>query len=482
MTEIAQTHVVDETARQEWARGWPIVVSALIGIALCLSPLPYWALIVIGPELGKEFGWTREVITGGFLYMTAGVLVGAPVAGQLVDRLGARKVLLPATVALAFGTMSFAFMTPNPVVFYTIFFFTAFLGAGTLPITWSKAIVNNFNKNRGLALGIALTGTGLYGFLAPTYIQAFINNFGWRWAYIAVGVLPLILSLPLAFYLFRDEKEEKALAMSNQTSPWLPTFMMGSGLALVLLLSMTVVITVKGPSWVIALMLVFLATYLIYVYLTDKDKTLTTGDLPGFTLRQTFSDYRFWIMFISFMTLGAVISGIIANSKFILLDKGYTDATATGFFTGAGLIGLSVLGGRLLGGWLVDYVWAPLIGFIFMSVPAIGCLILMQDHSIAINAVALILIGVAAGVEFDLMAYFTSRYFGMKAYGRIYGIVYAGYGLGAGTSPIIFNILRGNDADYAGVLSYAIFGFLIGAVLLLFMGRYRDFGDTPQAH
>lgn len=481
MTEIAQTQVVEETAAQEWARGWPIVLSALIGIALCLSPLPYWALIVIGPELGKEFGWTREIITGGFLYMTAGVLVGAPVAGQLVDRLGARTVLLPATVALAIGTMSFAFMTPNPVVFYTIFFFTAFFGAGTLPITWSKAIVNNFDKNRGLALGIALTGTGLYGFLAPTYIQTFINNFGWRWAYVAVGILPVVLSLPLAFYLFRDEKEEKALDDANQSRSWARTFMIGSGLALLLLLSMTTVITTKGPAWVIVLMLAFLAAYLIYVYLSEKDKISAT-DLPGLTLQQTFSDYRFWVIFFSFMILGAVISGIIANSKFILLDKGYTDATATGFFTGAGLIGLSVLGGRLLGGWLVDFVWAPLIGFIFMSVPAVGCLILMQDYGIAVNAIALILVGVAAGVEFDLMAYFTSRYFGMKSYGRIYGIIYAGFGLGSGTSPIIFNILRGSDPDYSSVLSYAIFGFLLGATMLLFLGKYRDFGDAGNLH
>ena len=475
MAEKIQAEIVRESAKDEWTRGWPIVMSALIGIALCLSPLPYWALIIIGPELGKEFGWSREIITAGFLYMTAGVLVGAPVAGQLVDRLGARKVLLPAIVALSIGTMGFAFMTPNPVVFYTIFFVTAFLGSGTLPITWSKAIVNNFDRHRGLALGIALTGTGLYGFLAPTYIQAFIDNFGWRWAYVAVGILPILFSLPLAYRLFRDDKEEKALAISKQSVLWRKTFSIGAALALLLLVAMTWTITAKGPVWVIGLMLVFLAAYMIYVYTESKGNNDTKNDMPGLTLRQSFKDYRFWIIFFSFLILGAVISGIIANSKFILLDKGYSDVTATGFFTGAGLIGLSVLGGRLLGGWLVDFVWAPLIGFIFLSVPALGCLILMQDYGVGINAIALILVGVAAGVEFDLMAYFTSRYFGMKAYGRIYGIIYAGFGLGSGTSPIVFNILRGDDADYSNVLSYAIIGFLFGATLLLFLGRYRNF-------
>ena len=475
MTEITQSEAIQDNAAGEWARGWPIVLSALIGIALCLSPLPYWALIVIGPELGKEFGWSRQVITGGFLYMTAGVLIGAPVAGQLVDRLGARKVLLPAIIALAFGTMSFALMTPNPVVFYTIFFVTAFLGAGTLPITWSKAIVNNFNHHRGLALGVALTGTGIYGFLAPTYVQTFINHFGWRWAYVAVGILPIIFSLPLAFYLFRDKKEEKALVAAAQTSSWPRMFGIGSILAVALFVTMTWTLTRLGAVHVIGLLLIFLALYLIYAFLTSKTKTPSLDDLPGISFRQAFFDYRFWVMFFSFMILGAVISGIIANSKNILLDKGYTDSLSTGFFTGVGLIGLSVLGGRLLGGWLVDFIWAPLVSFVFMTVPIFGCIILMGDHSVAVNAIALILVGVAAGVEFDMMAYFTSRYFGMRSYGLLYGLIYAGYGLGAGTSPILFNILRGTDTDYSSVLLYASIGFFIGAVMLLFMGRYRNF-------
>jgi len=82
-----------QTVQGEWAKGWPIVFSSLIGVALCLSPLPYWALIVIGQELVDEFGWTRSITSAGFLFMTAGVLVGAPVVGRLVDRYGARKVV-----------------------------------------------------------------------------------------------------------------------------------------------------------------------------------------------------------------------------------------------------------------------------------------------------------------------------------------------------------------------------------------------------
>ena len=477
MNDVSQTATQTQS---EWGRGWPIVFSSLVGIALCLSPLPYWALIVIGSELAAEFGWSRATITAGFLYMTAGVLVGAPLAGQLVDRFGSRRVLLPSIVALSVGTCLFSQMTANPAVFYGIFFFTAFLGAGTLPITWSKAIVNNFDRYRGLALGIALTGTGLYGFLAPTYIQSFIDNFGWRWAYISVGVLPMLLSFPLAFFLFRDRKEEAALKSIVKGTDTKKIFLISSLVAVVLFFTMTYAIKTYGPVSVIILMSVFLAAYVFYVYRRDKTETENVANLPGLSLREALHDYRFWVIFFAFMLLGAVVSGIIANSKFILEDKGYSAAAATGYFTGAGLIGLSTLCGRLIGGWLVDHVWAPLVAFIFMSLPAIGCYILIQDQSMAVNALALILVGLAAGVEFDLMAYFTSRYFGMKAYGRIYGIVYAAFGMGSGTSPVIFNLIRGDDTDYSRVLFYAAIGFVFGAVILLSLGRYRNF-DADQS-
>ena len=462
---------IKQTAKNEWAKGWPIVLASLVGIMLCLSPLPYWALAVIGEELGKEFGWDRPTITAGFLYMTAGVLVSAPIAGLLVDKIGARKVLLPSIIALGLGTMSFALMTSDPRVFYLIFFITAVFGTGTLPITWTKAIVNNFDRYRGLALGIALTGTGLYGFVATPSIQFMIDHFGWRAAYVSVGALPILLSLPIAYILFKDEKEEARLKTSDSNGVR-RLLIMGLGFAIALFVSMQLVTTVAGFVGVMALMVTFLIAYLILVYLrSDAGNT----EVLGLTIRQTMMNYRFWVILFAFLLLGAVVSGIIANSKYILLDKGYSPQDATHLFIGAGVIGLSTLTGRILGGWLVDHFWAPMIAFIFMSLPAFGCFIFAWDMGIGMNVLALVLVGLAAGVEFDLMAYFVSRYFGMKSYALIYGLIYAAFGLGSGTSPIIFNILRGDDADYSNVLKLVAIGFIIGAALLLTLGKYRDF-------
>lgn len=482
MTEVTQTGLSAD-GRGEWAKGWPIVLSALVGIALCLSPLPYWALIVIGNSLTAEFGWSREQWTSGLLFMTAGVLAGAPIVGLLTDRFGARKVLLPSIIFLGAGVALFSRMTEDIRVFYTIFYFTAVLGSGTLPITWSKSIVNNFDRYRGLALGIALTGTGLYGFLAPGMIGAIIESSGWRTAYIGVGLMPVLLSFPLAFIFFKDKKEEKALAAKTEKdTSFMRTLLFQIFIVFALYFCMITVTLSKGPIWVFGMMLLFLAGLMMASYFSGRAEDPDAASLPGLTLRQAFKDYRFWILIVSFLVLGAAASGIIVNTVNILMDKGYELSSATSRLTGVGLIGLSVIVGRLLGGFLVDYVWAPLIGFVFMGVPAIGCWILMGDAGIAMNAVAIILVGIAAGVEFDLMAYYVSRYLGMRAYGRIYSFLYVAFGIGSGTSPAIFNTLRGEAVNYNQSLTVAMLAFLFGATLLLFLGKYRDFGEGARVH
>ncbi|CAM3648823.1 MFS transporter [Litorimonas haliclonae] len=478
MTEISQSATAPSAWHnwvREWAVGWPIVLASFVGIGLCLSPLPYYATITISPELGKVFGWDRVTTTSAFIFMTAGVLVGAPLAGSLTDKYGARRVLIPAIIMLGLGTAALGLTNENPLVFYTIFYLAAVFGSGTLPLTWSKAIVNNFDKSRGLALGLALTGTGVFGFLAPPFIRSVIDVMDWRMAYFVVGSLPLLLSLPLAFWLFRDKKEEAAIAAretSNKNSKnWIVPIIMIIGVWALIAGSLEAV----GVVWAAVLMTVFLLGFIAFE--TIREKPGDASPLPGLTLKQTVRDYRFWVILVSFLLLGACVSGIIINVINILLDKGYSPQLASSGFAGLGLIGFSVVVGRLLGGLVVDYVWAPLVAFIFMGVPAIGCWILMQDMSQGYNSLAIILVGVAAGVEFDLMAFLVSRYLGMKAYGRIYSFVYAAFGIGSGTAGAIFNAIKGDAPNYNSVLTYSMIGFILGATILLTLGRYRNFEE-----
>ena len=168
----------------------------MIGIAFGLSPLPItYTLGVFTPALVHEFGWSRGDIGFVSVVTLVGVILGSLGVGWIVDRGGVRRVTMISQLCLGLGLASLGLFVHQLAVFYGIFFVMGVLGAGSLPITFSKAVVGAFERNRGLALGFALAGTGVCGLIAPIYATWFLEHFGWRGAYVALAALPLGIAL-----------------------------------------------------------------------------------------------------------------------------------------------------------------------------------------------------------------------------------------------------------------------------------------------
>jgi MFS family permease len=100
------------------------------------------------------------------------------------------------------------------------------------------------------------------------------------------------------------------------------------------------------------------------------------------------------------------------------------------------------------------------------------------DYSFAYAATAIFILGMAAGVEYDLMAYLVSRYFGLLHYAAIYGALYGFFALGAGIGPAVFGAYYESDGNYDRILLVSSALFVLGAVPLLLLGKYRDY-DEP---
>jgi predicted MFS family arabinose efflux permease len=138
------------------------------------------------------------------------------------------------------------------------------------------------------------------------------------------------------------------------------------------------------------------------------------------------------------------------------------------------LIGLSALSGRLVGGWLLDRLWAPLVALVILASPGISCVLLAQAGVSAPEAMLSIgLIGFAVGVEYDLIAFLIARYFGMRGYTATYGVLYVFFSIGAGLGPLLFGWSFEVTHSYRLILEVA-FGVLMACGLaLLSLGRYR---------
>lgn len=402
----------------ELKRHWVMLLAASAGVICSSIVLPFYSIGALVVPVTEAFGWSRAEFQLVILFSTGTGVLTAPVVGWIVDRYGARKVALTGLVGLTFALALPAFAAGELWMFYLAYMLMALLGAGTIPVTWTRAVTTTFFRQRGIALGIMLSGTGVCGILIPQYTVLLVEQFGWRTAYLGLAALPLFFAAPLVFFFFRPD-ENATLESDNSEQTW------------------------------------------------------------GVTLKEAASGYRFWVLLISIFLVYVAMSGMVPNLIPALTDQGITAQRAA---TAASVFGLMVIVGRLVVGYLVDHYWAPGIGAVAIALPAIGALILSGEPGLFLACLAAGLLGFAAGAELDLMSFLAARYFGLLHYARIYGFLYAALALASGVAPSMFATIYDTTGSYASGFVAGAGCFLVGAVLILVLGPYPDRQQAEKSH
>jgi MFS family permease len=477
---------------QEFVHGWPVISAAVMGIGLGMSPLPFYTIgVFIGP-ISQEFGWEPSKVLLALSVYTVFIVFMAPFIGMVTDRIGARKVALASIIMFGISMMMQSLHTGSLPLYITLWAFIAIFGAGTLPITFTKAINNRFNIHRGKALGIALVSTGVFGALAKFLAAEIMALYGWRMAYVALGFLPIIIAFPIALVAFHDidDHTTKESLVIRFKIPILAVSAAGMSALAYYVLSFILPIVSDG-GWklqylvsVFFLLIAFIPLIMVIIGDTSfrpplKDNHQQSDGkvvLTGMTMSQALSGWRFWMLSASFVVISVSIGAVIPNLEQILISKGFTMSEAVGL---AVLTGLSVLGGRVIGGFLIDKYWAPAVAFIFLSSPAIALYLLSGNViSSEVATISILMIGFGAGVEYDFLAYLVAKYFGMRSYASIYGGLYAFFGIGAGFGPAILSHYAESQGEWVYVLIYAAIALVLGSLPLLMLGKYTDFTSS----
>lgn len=189
----------------------------------------------------------------------------------------------------------------------------------------------------------------------------------------------------------------------------------------------------------------------------------------GMARRAAFASRVFWTLVVTFALVAMAAASIVVHMVPMLKDAGLDAARAAQI---ASLIGIGVILGRLLIGWLIDHLFAPRVAATIFAIAAIGCVLLAQGGP-AQAPVAAFLIGFALGAEVDLMAYLTSRYFGLRHYGTIYGTVYSCFWIGIAGGPALTGWLFDATGGYAVALWGIVALFAIGAFAALTLPRFE---------
>jgi MFS family permease len=395
-------------------RGWVIVMTSVLGITVSFGSLVIFTFGVFLKPLSGQFGWSRAEISLAFTLTALMVAVFSPLIGRLVDRVGARKVLLPC-VAVYGATFCCLALVKSLAGLYTIYVLLGVVGNGTTQLCYARVISAWFDRRRGIALATMMTGVGAGAIGIPPLATWLIEAYGWREAYLLLGGSVFVLGMIPAALWLRETPPD--VGQENAE-------------------------------------------------LANLEKSPATAGIRGVEAART---PVFWLLLTGFFLFSVSVNGSVAHLIPILTDRGIGSNTAA---LAASTLGVLTLCGRLLTGLLLDRFFGSRVAGIFFGIAAIGVAILSQAHEIATAFLGAALIGLGMGAEADVMPYLISRYFGLASFSEIYGYAFTAYALAGALGPLLMGWSFDRFHSYSSALLGLAAAMLTGAAVLASLPRY----------
>ncbi|MEH6386337.1 MAG: MFS transporter [Pseudomonas profundi] len=406
----------------EFRLGWRFLILGVFGVVTSMSAALLYGFGTMVIPLQEAFGWSRGELQASITFLFAGVAVASQLLGWLYARFGLRRV---AIVSLVLQVLCYAGLTQlngNIVWLYVAFFAMPLLCLGTIAITWTQLISLWYERNRGLALAIILSGTGVAALVVPPLLAWCMELWGWQAGFLLLAIMPLVTTLPMALlWLHIPTAEPRSVQGEVRTAPLAAT---------------------------------------------------------GFSFAEARKSRVFWICNVSLILSVSLIVAMVTVMVPYLQDKGVPALTASQIFSA---FGASIIVGRLFVGYLLDHYSPVVISAAALFTPAIGCLILLVTgpESMALLVLATVCIGLSAGAEFDIAAFLVARYFGMKDYARIFGLHLGLVTIVAGMSPAFFGYIHTQYGNYDPVIMYSLVAATVASLTLVTLRSASAFQPKP---
>ncbi|NDE01082.1 MAG: MFS transporter [Gammaproteobacteria bacterium] len=405
--------------------GWRVVAASTIGLGCGLGTLVAATFGVFLGPLQREFSWAQSEVLSALLVVTITASFLAPIVGAVVDRFGARRIILASFVAEMLIVGSLAFQSDDLWTFYLRFFLLAAFTLGTTHVAFARVLTVWFDRRRGLALGIALSGIGIGGFIWPLYAQFMIGEFGWRNAYLLLAAAVAVFALPVIFFWLKDTPQSVGQWPDGDTA-------------------------------------------------AAVDRSAKVSSAQGMTLWEASRTRQYWLMIVTFFLIGFVVQSIILHLVPLLTGRGVSPMRAA---LAQSVLFLALTSGRLVTGWLMDRFFAPRVALAFLIAPIVGIVMLALGVSEWLAVISALLVGLAVGAEVDVLAYLTGRYFGARHFAAVYGSFYGIYSLSGGIGPFVTALAVERFGGYTPVLLAHSVVLVLCCGLLL---RFAAFPNRPQ--
>ncbi|MED1467349.1 MFS transporter [Bacillus salipaludis] len=395
--------------------GWWIVVAAFMIMTFIYAPIANLVSLFILP-VTKELGFSASQFMLYFTIMALAAMAIGPFAGKLMKKMDVRAYLTLFILISAAAFIGFSFAT-KLIHFYL---FAVLMGAGLsggAMIPASVLITNWFNEKRGLCLGIALAGSGFGGVILSPLTNWLITAYGWRSAYLVLGILIAMVLIPLAVFVIRLTPADKGL-----------------------------------------------------MALGEEKSSKPNKELAGTTQGQALKSISFWALCLAILVGGIVVNTMLINLAPYLAGIGTTAKTAALLLS---LGSAMVIVGKLLVGRLFDKLGLITTLFIISAGSLLSFLFLMKANIVLPAILYTIFSGIGSTAVTVTPAYLTGALYGEKEFSAKYGVVSIFISLGAAVTPIVSGAIFNINHSYGLVLDVLIALSIVQFVLFLIASKTK---------
>jgi MFS family permease len=391
-----------------------IVLAAFLNLFFVVGII-FYGFPVFYPYFVESLGLTRAQVTQGFFlgFLFAGLPFGV-LAGTLIDRIGARFVILVGVGLVGIPLLLMGWMARFwQFECLCIVEVLGYVLAGPIP---NQVLISRwFSRHRGRAMGYAYLGLGLGGVVAPLLINYLAHALGWRHALQLLGAVILLVLYPVAVGVTRSAPEELGVDSEPDAEP------------------------------------------------QRVQKNLSLQSSSSIGVAQAARSTSFWLILVGSTLVIGTIGGVVQHFILFLKDAGYSATMAARFST---ILLASSLGGRVIVGYLADCFRTTHIMTFFYFLIGASVFLLVNAQSSAVMWTFAIIFGFSMGADYMLIPLVTAECFGTAALGKLLAFIIMGYSLGQWAAPWIVGRIfdARHNYDVAWILM-AIAGILGAAAI-----------------
>jgi MFS family permease len=184
--------------------GWHVAGAASVGVFVSFASLLVYTFGVLLKPLAEEFSWSREAVSAAFGIAAMTVAACSPPLGYLLDRFPPRRIIAPCIAVFGLAFASLSLLTPRLWHLYATFVVLGIVGNGTAQMAYSRAVSSWFDRRRGTALAILMSGGAVGAMVLPPIAERLIAAYGWRRACLLLGGMVLVIGIPIATRFIRE--------------------------------------------------------------------------------------------------------------------------------------------------------------------------------------------------------------------------------------------------------------------------------------